>query len=356
MLARPRRKVGRALAADDDRRRRRRRGRSAPPARRRAGAGGQLRRPRQRRRFTVVLVDLGQRAVALAGVVAGIGRPRVGERLEQIGGSDARAPGRQGPRAAAARAASSSSRLEHVISGSPGTPSRRACPCRCRPPAARDGGSSGSRISTFGHVALAPEAADASRRLSASVTRKSSMRTSRPSTFSPDGSVTVAVHRARTGAVGAAPRRGPRPPRAGAAAGDPQRSAAPSARAARVAMPCRSPVGEWQLAHFAAEVGGAGVRHRRRGCSSDDRLARRRPALVAALRLQAVEVRGDRLHVLGASSGSAPSASPGVRSGRPGESARRPGRSAPAAIAAGSARPAARRARRRRGRRCRPRR
>ena len=74
------------------------------------------------------------------------------------------------------------------------------------------------------------------------------MRTSSPSTFSPDGSVTVAS--VGGGPSDAAPRP-PRPPRPPPP--DTQRFCSVSRIGNPLAMPCRSPVGEWQLAHFAAK-------------------------------------------------------------------------------------------------------
>jgi len=49
----------------------------------RAGSAGDLRDPRERQIFHVRLIDLRERAVAAAGVVAGVRRPLIGERLEQ---------------------------------------------------------------------------------------------------------------------------------------------------------------------------------------------------------------------------------------------------------------------------------
>ncbi len=63
--------------------------------------GGELDRPGQRELLDRRLVDLRQRAVALAGVVAGVRRPAVAERLEEIGRGEvagqAGLAGRQGP-------------------------------------------------------------------------------------------------------------------------------------------------------------------------------------------------------------------------------------------------------------------
>ena len=80
------------------------------------------------------------------------------------------------------------------------------------------------------------------------VTRKSSRRARRPASFSPEASVTVAV----TGLVaGGGPAR--RAPRGRATPPDTHMFWRAIGLAARVAMPWRSPVGEWQLAHWAAK-------------------------------------------------------------------------------------------------------
>ena len=78
------------------------------------------------------------------------------------------------------------------------------------------------------------------------------MRTTGPWTVSPPGSVTVAVT-ARGSGVGGPGAAAPRPPRRPPPAEVPVTqvfcSALPSGTL--VPMPCRSPVGEWQLLHFA---------------------------------------------------------------------------------------------------------
>ena len=192
---------------------------AAPPPSRRAGCRRSARSPTHASvRFLTVAVDLGQRAVATAGVVAGVGRPRVGERL--VGSP----PGSRRRPAPALRCAGASSTGRQraatavrtvfcsVISVSPDRQSRRGCPCRCRPAAAclcaleriadldlrrrrRRGGSCDGMPS-------------ASRR----TTMKSSMRTSRPSTFCRRASSRQPspVGDGRTRPPRAAPR--PRPP------------------------------------------------------------------------------------------------------------------------------------------------
>ena len=78
------------------------------------------------------------------------------------------------------------------------------------------------------------------------------MRTSGPSTFSPDGSVTVTVTRLSDDAAPGGRRdRRARLPRRRSASG----SAASSLRAALVPMPCRSPVGRVAAAALGREVG-----------------------------------------------------------------------------------------------------
>ena len=177
---------------------------------------------------------------------------------------------------------------------------------------------------------------------------KSSMRRDGPSTFSPDGvrhrDRRLTAARARRRAAAAA---------ASAATARPRCSAAASGSRSRVAMPCRSPVAEWHVAHFAAKYALPALASPTTMLSSTGSAGGRR-ALAAHRRRNAVDVLGDRLDVVrrqrqrrhrAACPGSA------GRSGRPAGSARRPGRSARAASAAGSARPCRRRGGRRRGRR-----
>ena len=64
---------------------------TASAAARTAGAGSHAGHPGQREVLHVRLIDLRQRAVALAGVVAVVGRPGVLERLEELGRSDSAA-------------------------------------------------------------------------------------------------------------------------------------------------------------------------------------------------------------------------------------------------------------------------
>ena len=84
--------VARAFAADRRDRARRPDWRRQSSAR--AGTGRHLADPRQRQALHVRLVDLRERAVAPAGVVAGVGRPRVGERLEDLRRIEIRARGK----------------------------------------------------------------------------------------------------------------------------------------------------------------------------------------------------------------------------------------------------------------------
>ncbi len=62
---------------------------AAAAGRRRGSPAGQARDPREREVLDGRLVDLLERAVAPAGVVARVGRPRVGERLANRGGIEA---------------------------------------------------------------------------------------------------------------------------------------------------------------------------------------------------------------------------------------------------------------------------
>ena len=131
-----------AFAADDHRRLARLR----RPAR--AWTGDEPTRPRQRQVLHVPLVDLRQRAVAPARVVAGVGRPRIGERLvQQRRGVTALAPTAHS--VAAGRRRSASSFFMTVLSATPGTRSRCECRRRCRRAAAPCAACSGSWISTL---------------------------------------------------------------------------------------------------------------------------------------------------------------------------------------------------------------
>ena len=75
------------------------------------------------------------------------------------------------------------------------------------------------------------------------------MRRSGPSTFSPEGSVTVTV----IGLGGDPPRPRPPPPRPPPAPPVSQWFCSIFPSGSRVPMPCRSPVGEWQPLHLAAK-------------------------------------------------------------------------------------------------------
>ena len=87
------------------------------------------------------------------------------------------------------------------------------------------------------------------------------------------------------------PRRGPvaRPP-------DTHRFCSVLGSGTRVARPCRSAAPEWHVLHLACEVLLAGLRVAQQDVELDGR-SRRRAALVAALRLQAVQIGGDGLDV-----------------------------------------------------------
>ena len=136
--------------------RRRRRVRPVrPPAI--TGARGHAHHPGERQVLDVRLIDLRERAVALAGVVAVVGGP------ESLSGLSRSAGVTPPPCAAGAgrrqqeRAASSS--FVNFISGSPGTRSRRACLCRCTRASRSRCAFSGSWTSTFGTSPFAAEGA-----------------------------------------------------------------------------------------------------------------------------------------------------------------------------------------------------
>ena len=196
-------------------------------------------------------------------------------------------PARRAMTGASSSGAASSSFLS-VISGSPDRPSHRACLCRCRPRAAPCGPPADRGCSTFGtspsrrKLRIVPSA-------SRSVTRKSSMRSSSPSTFSPDGSVTIASDRPADSTPARRGRRARRRrrPRCSAALADRE-------LASRCPADRRSPNGSLRTSPRSRP--GRPPRRRPRGSGGGASPPAARPAL--GLRLHAVDVLGDRLHVV----------------------------------------------------------
>src|SRR5262249_44950632 len=207
-------------------------GRSEPAAAAATAAAGERRRtaqllhPRQRQVPDVRLIDLRQRAVALAGIVAGVRRPLLAERLEQlrrieaVAGreGDSEPEGREGRkekerlyelgqvcgagvvcglRERCGRCISHFSVARYAVTLWMSVSEYVASSCRC--------GCSGSWTSTFGVSPLVRNDRCVPSR-SVSETTKSSRRSRAPSTFSPDGSVTVTVVGGTFDFNGAAPR------------------------------------------------------------------------------------------------------------------------------------------------------
>ena len=159
MTAGRQRELAGAFAADDQRRSATAAGHRPPAAQR--SRSGQPGSPGEREVLDGLLVDLRQRAVALAGVVAVVGRPRVGQRLEELGRIEALAPAPAGPPARASSEAGPEQFFEchlsvarYAVTSCMSLSVESASSALCA--------SSGSLISTFGLIAVAPERAEPS--------------------------------------------------------------------------------------------------------------------------------------------------------------------------------------------------
>ena len=126
------REVAGAFAADDESAAadRRRRGRRRSRRRRGSPTRRSVATPGQRQVLDGLRVDLRQRAVALAGVVAVVSRPRVRQRLQELGRVEALALARSAQRGGDEQRCGRRAIVSNVISVPPGKPLRRACPCR----------------------------------------------------------------------------------------------------------------------------------------------------------------------------------------------------------------------------------